>query len=196
MIAFLNGRLSHKEASFVVLEVNGVGYHVFISLTTYSAIKSEESCKLFTHLHVKEDAHTLYGFSNSSEKATFLQLIAINGVGPSTALTVLSTLSSQELKHAIVNEEVKVIQSVKGIGAKTAQRIILELKDKLLKEGVSPLEEGSGLLDNRTKEEALTALVTLGFAKNTAEKGIERVIKTSEGELSLEEIIKKVLKSA
>ena len=169
MIAFLKGRLAHKEVSHVVVDVNGVGYQVFISLNTYSAIKNEEACMLYTHLHVKEDAHTLYGFTKSSEKSTFLHLISISGVGPSTALMVLSTLSAAELKSAIISDDVKTIQSVKGIGAKTAQRIILELKDKIAKEGFE-LEESTGYVDNRIKDEALTALITLGIAKNAAQK--------------------------
>ena len=195
MIAFLKGKLAHKEATYVVIDVNGVGYQVFISLNTYSAIKNEEACMLFTHLHVKEDSHTLFGFTQSSEKNTFLQLISISGVGPSTALMVLSTLSSSELKNAIVSEDVKTIQSVKGIGAKTAQRIILELKDKIQKEGIEP-EENTGTPHNRLKEEALIALVTLGFAKNAAEKGVVKILKTADKDITLEEIIKKALKTA
>ena len=111
MIAFLKGRLAHKEATYVILEVNGVGYRVFISLNTYSAIKNEEACTLFTHFHVKEDAQLLYGFTQTAEKYTFQQLISISGVGPNTALMVLSTLSSSELKNAIVSDDVKTIQS-------------------------------------------------------------------------------------
>ncbi len=194
MISYLKGRLAHKQASSIIIDVNGVGYQVFISLNTYSALKDEEACTLHTHLHVKEDSHTLFGFSDVKERATFLQLISISGVGPTTALTVLSTLSSSELKTAILNEEVKVIQSVKGIGAKTAQRIILELKDKVAKEGFE-VDEQSGLVDNRIKEEALTALMTLGYAKAVAEKSIEKALKRTP-DLSLEEIIKNVLKSA
>ncbi len=194
MISYLKGRLAHKQASSIIIDVNGVGYQVFISLNTYSALKDEEACTLHTHLHVKEDSHTLFGFSDVKERATFLQLISISGVGPTTALTVLSTLSSSELKTAILNEEVKVIQSVKGIGAKTAQRIILELKDKVAKEGFE-VGDQSGLVDNRIKGEALTALMTLGYAKAVAEKSIEKVLKRTPN-LSLEEIIKNVLKSA
>ncbi len=194
MIAFLKGRLAHKEATFVILEVNGVGYRVFISLNTYSAIKNEEACTLFTHFHVKEDAQLLYGFTQTSEKYTFQQLISISGVGPSTALMVLSTLSSSELKNAIVSDDVKTIQSVKGIGAKTAQRIILELKDKILKEGIEPVE-GLGGENNQVRDEALTALVTLGIAKNVAEKSIAKIMKTADAGIAVEDIIKRALKA-
>jgi Holliday junction DNA helicase RuvA len=195
MIAFLKGRLAHKEATYVILEVNGIGYRVFISLNTYTAIKNEEACTLFTHFHVKEDAQLLYGFTNSAEKQTFQLLISISGVGPNTALMVLSTLSSVELKNAIVSDDVKTIQSVKGIGAKTAQRIILELKDKVIKEGVSP-EDNSGVSNNTLKEEALTALVTLGISKNVAEKSVLKILKTADADITVEELIKRVLKSA
>lgn len=195
MIAFLKGRLAHKEATYVILEVNGIGYRVFISLNTYTAIKNEEACTLYTHFHVKEDAQLLYGFTNSAEKQTFQLLISISGVGPNTALMVLSTLSSVELKNAIVSDDVKTIQSVKGIGAKTAQRIILELKDKVIKEGVSP-EDNSGVSNNTLKEEALTALVTLGISKNVAEKSVLKILKTADADITVEELIKRVLKSA
>ena len=194
MIAFLKGRLAHKEATYVILEVHGVGYRVFISLNTYTAIKNEEACTLFTHFHVKEDAQLLYGFTQTSEKYTFQQLISISGVGPSTALMVLSTLSSSELKNAIVSDDVKTIQSVKGIGAKTAQRIILELKDKIIKEGIEPTEN-IGVSSNRVRDEALTALITLGFSKNIAEKSLAKVFKTADQDITLEEVIKKALKA-
>ena len=194
MIAFLKGRLAHKEATYVILDVNGVGYRVFISLNTYSAIKNEEACTLFTHFHVKEDAQLLYGFTQTAEKQTFQLLISISGVGPNTALMVLSTLSAAELKNAIVSDDVKTIQGVKGIGAKTAQRIILELKDKILKEGVEP-EGYLNSSSNRIKEEALTALVTLGISKNVAEKSIMKILKTADSSISVEELIKGALKT-
>ena len=194
MIAFLKGRLAHKEATYVILDVNGVGYRVFISLNTYSAIKNEEACTLFTHFHVKEDAQLLYGFTQTAEKQTFQLLISISGVGPNTALMVLSTLSAAELKNAIVSDDVKTIQAVKGIGAKTAQRIILELKDKILKEGVEP-EGHLNSSSNRIKEEALTALVTLGISKNVAEKSIMKILKTADSNISVEELIKGALKT-
>jgi len=194
MIAFLKGRLAHKEATYVIIDVNGVGYRVFISLNTYSAIKNEESCTLFTHFHVKEDAQLLYGFTQTAEKQTFQLLISISGVGPNTALMVLSTLSALELKNAIVSDDVKTIQSVKGIGAKTAQRIILELKDKVLKEGIEP-EENNGTSSNRVQEEALTALVTLGISKNIAEKSILKILKTADASITVEELIKGALKA-
>ena len=194
MIAFVKGRLAHKEPTYVILDVNGIGYRIFISLNTYSAIKNEEACTLFTHFHVKEDAQLLYGFTQTAEKQTFQLLISISGVGPNTALMVLSTLSAAELKSAIVSDDVKTIQGVKGIGAKTAQRIILELKDKIIKEGVEP-EENSVSPDTAVRNEALTALVTLGISKNVAEKSIIKVLKALGSNVSVEELIKGALKA-
>src|SRR5882762_7571392 len=131
MIAYLKGKLVHKEPTHVIVEVNGIGYQVGISLHTFSEIKDREDIRLSTYLHVREDAHILYGFASDSEKQMFQLLISVNGVGPNTALVVLSYLPPDELKSAIINESTEILQSVKGIGGKTAQRLILELKDKL-----------------------------------------------------------------
>lgn len=198
MIAFLDGRLAHKEPTFVILDVGGVGYHVNISLTTFAQIKNEEKCRLITHLHVKEDSHTLYGFSKSSEKSTFQNLISISGIGPSTALMMLSSLSPSELKNAIIQEDVKLIQSVKGIGGKTAQRVILELKDKMLKDGTIETGEikASGSPSNTVRDEALQALTTLGIPRATAEKSINKAIKLIGADVSVEVLIKEALKTS
>ncbi|MEO1051260.1 MAG: Holliday junction branch migration protein RuvA [Bacteroidota bacterium] len=197
MIAYIKGKLAIKEPTFVVIDVNGLGYQVNISLNTFGSIKDQENCHLYTYLHVKEDAHTLYGFSSEADKKVFLDLISISGVGPNTALVVQSSLSAAELKHAIVNEQVKVIQGVKGIGAKTAQRIILELKDKMKKDGL--LEDAQAISSpshNTIRTEALSALTTLGVAKAAAEKSIDLILKKSEnGNISLEELIKLALKN-
>ena len=194
MIGYLKGNLAFKDPTFVIIDVNGVGYEVKISLYTFSKLKDLDACMLYTHLHVKEDAHTLYGFSGKEEKAIFLQLISISGVGPNTALMINSSLEVDELKHAIVNDEVAVIQRVKGIGNKTALRIILELKDKIKKEGM----EGGATLSwsNTIKNEALSALVTLGINKTVAEKSLDRILKKHGDEVTLEELIKLVLKQA
>ena len=194
MIAFVNGRLVTKEPTFVVIETGGIGYEIKISLNTYTAIKNEEACKLHTYLHVKEDAQTLYGFADTEEKSTFLELISINGVGPNTALMINSSLTVQELKQAIVQEEVSVIQRVKGIGSKTAQRIVLELKDKFRKEGFE--ENISVKKDNALRQEALSALTTLGINKTMAEKSVERILSKQGEDISLEDLIKQVLKQA
>ncbi len=197
MIAFVEGILVEKDPTFVIIDVGGMGYHIKISLNTYGAVKDLDKCKLHTHLHVKEDAHTLFGFSDIAERKRFLQLTSISGVGPSTGLMVLSSLSSEELASAIVNGDVKTITSVKGIGQKTAQRIILELKDKMAKEDLLDRAVGITLSKGNTvKNEALSALLTLGFNKTGAEKAIDQILKEKSEDISLEELIKLALKRA
>ena len=195
MIAYLKGKLIQKDPTVVQLDVNGIGYQVNISLHTFSEIKDREDLKLFTYMHVREDAHVLYGFSSESEKQMFLQLISVNGVGPNTALVVLSYLPPMDLRAAIVREDAAALQAVKGIGGKTALRLILELKDKLKKEGVDDPGKG-GLVHNTMRHEALTALVTLGIAKPAAEKSIDSILKRMGTSISLEELVKQALKNA
>lgn len=197
MIAYLSGRLVFKDPTYVIIDVGGIGYQVKISLQTYAKIKDEEQIRLLTFLHIKEDAHTLYGFKEEVEKRLFLQLISINGVGPNTGLMILSSLSSDEIEHAILSGDVGTIQAVKGIGAKTAQRIILELKDKVGKSISGDLTTPLGFLksSNKIREEALQALITLGFPKAVAEKNIAQVLKKTTGEISLEDLIKASLKT-
>lgn len=194
MIGYLKGAIAFKDPTFVILDVGGVGYEVKISLHTYSNIKELESCLLFTHLHVKEDAHTLYGFFDKEEKQIFLQLISISGVGPNTAMMINSSLAVNELINAIANEQVDVIRRVKGIGNKTALRIILELKDKIGKSApeVGTTSQGIG----GVRSEAMAALVTLGIAKNVAEKSVDALLKEHGSDISLEELIKLVLRRA
>lgn len=197
MITYLNGDIVVKDPTFLVMEVAGIGYEVKISLNTYGHLKDASKTKLHTHLHIKEDAHTLFGFHEESEKKRFLDLISISGVGPSTALMVLSSLSAEELQSAIVNGDTKTISSVKGIGLKTAQRIILELKDKISKEDLLDKAVGISLnKGNTVKNEALSALATLGINKAAAEKSIDRILKEKDGHISLEELIKLALKRA
>ncbi|NBP68487.1 MAG: Holliday junction branch migration protein RuvA [Cytophagia bacterium] len=196
MIAFLKGRLIHKEPSHVLIDVAGVGYHVNVSLQTFSAIKDQESISLFTHLSIREDAHVLFGFSTEAEKKLFLHLISVNGVGPSTAIVMLSFMEVEELKAAIAREDIATLQRVKGIGGKTAQRLIVELKDKLKKEvteesGSSPLG-----LHNTIKQQALSALVTLGIPRPAAEKSVDAILKKSGNNLTLEDLVKQALKNA
>ncbi|MFN3997713.1 Holliday junction branch migration protein RuvA [Algoriphagus sp.] len=197
MIAYLSGKLVFKDPTYVIIDVGGVGYQVKISLQTYSKIKDEEQIRLLTFLHIKEDAHTLYGFKEESEKRLFLLLISINGVGPNTGLMILSSLDTGEIEQAILSGDVATIQAVKGIGVKTAQRIILELKDKVGKQGGSESSTPLGFLksSNKVREEALQALVTLGFPKAVAEKNITQILKKTEGEISLENLIKASLKT-
>lgn len=198
MIDYLSGKLVFKDPTYVIIDVGGIGYHVKISLQTYTEIKDEEQIKLLTFLHIKEDAHTLFGFKQEDEKRLFLLLLSINGVGPSTGLMILSSLNSVEIEQAILSGDVATIQHVKGIGTKTAQRIILELKDKVGKAGSDAITTPLGFLksSNKIREEALQALITLGFPKAAAEKNIATVLKKTTGEISLEDLIKASLKTS
>jgi Holliday junction DNA helicase RuvA len=197
MIAFLKGRLVQRETSFVILDVNGIGYHVNISLHTYSEIKEKESILLYTHLAIREDAHILFGFSTEVEKKLFQLLISVNGVGPSTAIVMLSYLNPTELKAAIIREDAATLQAVKGIGGKTALRVIIELKDKLKKES---WEEAPGTIStggsNTLRNEALSALLTLGLPKAAAEKSVDAILKKSGNTITLEDLVKQALKNA
>jgi Holliday junction DNA helicase RuvA len=194
MIGYLKGKLVEKSPTHLLIECNGVGYHVHISLQTYSKIGAEELCKVHTHLSIKEDAHVLYGFFDEQERKLFRQLISVSGVGANTAMLMLSSLSPDELQNAIVGADYGTIQRIKGIGAKTAQRIVIDLKDKLMKgsDTASPIFMQSG---NTQKEEALSALVTLGFMKNNAEKVIDQILKKSQEHLTVEKLIKAALQN-
>ena len=190
MISHISGKLLERTPTYVVIDCNGIGYKLHISLQTYSSI-STDHCKLLTHLSIKEDSHTLYGFYSEEERQVFRQLISVSGVGPSTARMILSTYSAEEIVSYIISADVGSIQSVKGIGGKTAQRIIIDLKDK-----VGKGQEKSDLLfvkDNTIKEEALSALLALGFTKKMAESKIAAVMKNNSDDLSVEDLVKKSL---
>jgi len=193
MYAYIDGRLVFKSPAYVVIDANGVGYHINISLNTYSLLGDAERCKLFTWLHVKEDAHTLYGFADESERNLFLHLISISGIGPNTGRMMLSSITPIEIQTAIINGNVSVIQRIKGIGPKSAQRVILELQDKLRKEGA--ISANSAPIAKTAKDEALAALVMLGFARNAAEKVLDQELNRNGGTLTVEELIKFALKS-
>ncbi len=197
MFAYIEGSLVVREPAFVVIDVGGIGYELKITLSTYSVLKNTSKIRLYTYSHIKEDSHTLYGFIDQAEKSLFMALISISGVGPATGVMILSSLSPEEIQSAIINENVTAIQSVKGVGAKTAQRIILELKDKLAKENLVA-KSGQNYLDshNSLQEEALSALVTLGINKNVAEKAIINNLKNADKDITVEELIKRVLKSS
>lgn len=196
MIAYLKGKLVQKEPTHVIVDVGGVGYEAMISLNTFSEIKDREDIKLTTYLHVREDAQILYGFSSESEKSMFLNLISVNGVGPSTAMVVLSSLPPSELRAAILREDAATLQAVKGIGGKTAQRLILELRDKMRKAAPEESPTLGGIQSNTLRQEALSALMTLGIARATAEKSIEAVLRKSGNTVSLEALVKQALKNA
>ncbi|HLW32989.1 MAG TPA: Holliday junction branch migration protein RuvA [Aequorivita sp.] len=192
MITHLQGRLVEKTPTDVVIDCNGVGYSVNISLHTFSELPASENVKLFTHLIVREDAHILYGFTTVAEREIFRLLISVSGVGPSTARTMLSSLTPEQILDAIAQNDLPTIQSVKGIGSKTSQRVVLDLKDKILK--VYGLTSNSAGTSNTNKNEALSALETLGFLRKHAEKACDAVIKDNP-QASVEMIIKQALKN-
>jgi Holliday junction DNA helicase RuvA len=197
MIAFLKGKLVQREPTFVVVDVQGVGYQLHISLQTFSDIKEQENVMLYTHLNIREDAHVLFGFSSLAEKKLFQQLISVNGVGPSTAIVMLSYLNSNELKTAIVREDAASLQAIKGIGGKTAQRVIIELRDKLKKETWEESQPAISLGPHNTmRNEALSALLTLGLPRAAAEKSVDTVLKKSGNTITLEDLVKQALKNA
>jgi Holliday junction DNA helicase RuvA len=192
MIHHLNGKLVEKNPTHIIVECGGVGYFVNISLNTFSKLSNEEHIKVFTYLQVKEDAHTLFGFAERSEREIFKLLLSVSGIGSSTARTMLSSLSPIQVRDAIAHGDVTTIQGVKGIGAKTAQRVILDLRDKVLQ--VQEMDELSPVSNNTNKEEALSALEVLGFARRQAEKVVDRAI-SQDASLSVENIIKLALKN-
>lgn len=192
MITHLKGKLVEKSPTNVVIEVNGIGYWVNISLTTFSQIPDNENIKLFTHLQIKEDSHSLYGFYSKKEREIFRLLISVSGVGTSTARTMLSSLNPQQVVEAISSNNVSIVQSVKGIGSKTAQRLIIELRDKILK--IYDLDETYANSNNTTREEALSALEVLGINKKSSERLVDNIIKENQ-DISVEEIIKETLKN-
>lgn len=192
MITHIQGRLVEKNPTDVVIDCNGVGYFINISLHTFSELPSSENVKLFTHLLVREDAHILYGFSSVAEREIFRLLISVSGVGASIARTMLSSLAPEQVLDAISLNDIATIQSVKGIGAKTAQRVVLDLKDKILKVyGLSSISAGSS---NTNKNEALSALETLGFVRKQSEKVVDTIVKENP-QASVEMIIKQALKN-
>jgi Holliday junction DNA helicase RuvA len=192
MIAHIQGKLVEKTPTEVVIDCNGVGYHINISLHTYTLIPNTDFVKLFTHLIIKEDAHSLYGFVEKSEKEIFKMLLTVSGIGAGIARTMLSSLEPKQIIQALASGDVGTIQSIKGIGAKTAQRAILDLKDKVLK--IYDLDEVSISQNNTNRDEALSALEVLGFVRKASEKVVEKVLKETP-DATIEFIIKQALKN-
>ncbi len=192
MFDYIEGKLVEKTPTYAVIDCGGVGYLLHISLTTFSQIGNQELCKLFVHQAIREDAHQLFGFFNRAERETFRLLINVSGVGASTARMILSSLSATEIAEAVFNNQVATLKAVKGIGEKTAQRIIIDLKGKIDKENMSPdLFAGT---HNTIRQEALTALSLLGFPKNVAEKALQKVLSSGSDTLTVEALIKQTLK--
>ncbi|RZJ35796.1 MAG: Holliday junction branch migration protein RuvA [Flavobacterium sp.] len=192
MIAHLQGRLVEKTPTEVIIDCGGVGYHVNISLHTFSLLPESENIRLFTHLLIREDEHILYGFMERSERELFRLLISVSGIGAGIARTMLSSLEPRQIIGALASGNLAVIQSIKGIGSKTAQRAILDLRDKVLK--IGSLDEVSLMSSNTNKDEALSALEVLGFNKKLAEKSVEKIVKENP-EATVESIIKLALKN-
>ena len=192
MITHIRGRLVEKSPTAVVIDCNGVGYFIHISLHTFSQLKDDESIKLLTHLQIKEDAHQLFGFATLMEREIFRLLISVSGIGTNTARTMLSSLTPKQIREGIAAEDVTLIQSVKGIGLKTAQRVIIDLKDKILK--IYDIDETLLISDNTNKDEALSALEVLGFAKKNSERVVVKII-SNNPDASVELIIKEALKN-
>jgi Holliday junction DNA helicase RuvA len=190
MIGRLNGRLIEKNPTDLLIECGGVGYEVKISLNTFSQLGSDEAVQVYTKLIVREDAHILYGFANKEEREMFNHLVSVSGIGPNTAMIMLSSLVPDEIAQAILTEDVATIQKIKGIGTKTAQRVIIDLKSKVSKMELS--SENIFTSNNRNRFDALNALVSLGFDKKSAEKVLDKI---DTGTQSVEELIKDALRN-
>jgi len=194
MITYIKGVITEKTPAYVVIETaGGVAYGIHISLATFSQLKETENVKLLTHYVIKEDAHLLYGFFTEEERSLFRLLISVNGIGANTARLFLSSLSTDELINAIATENVRIIQGIKGIGLKTAQRVIIDLKDKIGKSTPQNIEK-IAISYNNNRGEALSALISLGFAKSSAESALEKIIRAEGTQLTIEELIKRALK--
>lgn len=195
MYAYLKGDITFRSPAFITLEVNGIGFHVSIPLSTYTAIEGQERTTIYTHLIVKEDSHTLFGFATQTERGMFVQLIGVTGVGATTAQLILSSMTVDEIRSAIIGEQAHVLQRVKGIGAKTAKQIILDLKNRLTRDAT----DGSPVLlpavDNAMQEEALSALISLGFNRIAVQKALNQVLKDSPSTGKVEDLIKQALKA-
>lgn len=193
MISYIKGLIALKTPTYIVVEAGGIGYHVNISLNTYSKIEKLENVKILTYLQVREDSHTLYGFADGSERDMFVKLISVSGIGTNTARVMLSSMQSEEIRAAILGEDVSAFKKVKGVGPKTAKRIILDLKDKVLKDsGETALT--LPVQNNTVRDEALQALVALGFNKIMTQKVLNKILKGQPGLTNVEDLIKAALK--
>ena len=194
MIAYIKGAITFKSPTYIVVETGGIGYHVNISLNTFSEIEKLETVKILTHLQVKEDSHTLYGFAEEAERSMFVMLISVSGIGPNTARVLLSSMKVEEVRLAIVSENVAAFKKAKGVGPKTAKRIILDLKDKVIKEsGDTPMVLAP--TNNRIREEALSAMVALGFPRITVQKTLNKILQQQPHVNNVEDLIKLALKN-
>ena len=195
MYAYLKGEITYRSPAFITLEVNGIGFHVNIPLSTFTALQGQERSTVYTHLIVKEDSHTLYGFATQVERGMFVQLIGVTGVGATTAQLILSSMTVDEVRAAVIGEQAHILQKVKGIGAKTAKQIILDLKSKLSKEAPDAPTLLPSMVDNVVREEALSALMALGFNRIAVQKALNQVLKETASVSKVEDLIKLTLKA-
>jgi Holliday junction DNA helicase RuvA len=195
MITYIKGEITFKNPAFLVLETGGIGYMIHISLHTYTQIEKLDHTRILTHLHIKEDSHTLYGFAEEQERSLFRHLISVSGIGPGTAQIILSAMNPTDIRAAIIGERDDAFRTVKGIGPKTAKRLILDLKDKLSKDGGETLSPPLSPSDNTIREEALSALVALGFNKITVQKTLNQILKDQPAIGSVEPLIKLALRA-
>ncbi|HMQ06190.1 MAG TPA: Holliday junction branch migration protein RuvA [Saprospiraceae bacterium] len=193
MIGYIKGRITLRSPNFVYLETGGIGYQIFINLQTYSKLENLEEVKLFTYMHVREDSHTLFGFLEEEEKSLFTALISVSGIGTNTARLIMSSMTHEEVRLSILQDQVLSFSAIKGIGPKTAKRIILDLKDKMAK-GISDSHVSVQGVDHSWQEEAVSALVALGFPRQVVLKAISQIVQSGHNISSLEDLIKKVLK--
>ena len=193
MISYIKGQIAFKNPTFIIVEAGGIGYRINISLTTYSQIEKAEQVKILTHFHVKEDSQTLYGFADEAERKMFRYLISVSGIGPSTAQTVLSAMNPEDVRNAIIGENVAAFKNVKGIGPKTAKRVILDLKDKLLKDG-GDIPMVVTALGNTLREEALSALLALQVNRIQAQKVLNKILKEQPNLTKVEDLIRMALR--
>ncbi|MCC7520762.1 MAG: Holliday junction branch migration protein RuvA [Flavobacteriaceae bacterium] len=192
MITYIQGKLIEKTPTYSVIEAHGVGYFIHNSLHTFASLPDEESLKLYTHLHIREDAHSLYGFYTRTEREVFKQLISVSGVGVGTAMVMLSSMSPEEIQHAIASGNVALIKKVKGIGVKTAERVIVDLRDKILKTiDIETISAGS---NNTIREESLSALDVLGFVRKQTERVVDAILKENP-KTDVKSLIKQALKN-
>jgi Holliday junction DNA helicase RuvA len=195
MYAYLKGEITYRSPAFIVVETAGVGYHVNIPLSTFTAIQGQEKCTIYTHLIVKEDSHTLFGFATQTERSMFVQLIGVTGVGATTAQLILSSMTVDEVRAAVIGEQAHVLQRVKGIGAKTAKQIILDLKAKLSKETPDAPTLLPSMADNSTREEAISALLSLGFNRIAVQKALNAVLRDNPNASKVEDLVRLALKA-
>lgn len=194
MIDYIKGKIAFKNPAFIIVETGGLGYRVNISLNTYAQIEKLEEVKILTSLQIREDSHTLYGFADEAERKLFNLLLSVSGIGATTAQVVLSSMNPEEVKSAIISDNDLAFKKVKGIGPKTAKRLIIDLKDKIMKDGGGDISITMSAQDNTMRQEALSALVALGFNRIHIQKALNKALKADKGIQDVEHLIKVTLK--